>query len=836
MTRCLQPNGSSRDREYQFAPMDVAIRKRAVVVGRLGEWVGLFDLLVYAAATQQQLSIWFGDELVDVLGMFLPDLRAEWPAGRPVLHLIATKLSDTSRPVGDVRDMNHWLGATPIDDAVVVHDVEGHRSLTRADVGGKAKALAAKRRESKSDLEVEEIVAYYMERGFAAHKTVAQGDCGIDAICISEGRVRSPLSWQQTRTKIMESMWERASSKLWQDLWSMCGENVHPKIDEEVSDGDESSPPHESAEEFAEEFSGVLGVLSPKTAHELVQSLCPERAEALRLDLSIARNKAKAMCGFASPLSRYGQQVRCSLQVRLALGVAFNEYKKKALENNDGKRVAFVKDFCQQNLRVAWTPVVKKRVLDAGKLAAKYGSTWQGQRPQGHPVFKRTAATADARKNRVSTQGAPHKALPVREALFQWFVDIRGAVAGRLPHKIVLAQARLLLDKYVSSSLEHGHAPRVPKLNSCWLNRWRTTYGVSFRKPNRRYKMSRKGILQRLEIFWLNNVRVRHFASRMLGVDPGSHVDNADQKGWFMNHQGSKLHGTLALGAGSPDIPVKENHAATRTRVSFMTYTSNNADKVRRGLPLELCFRAEGSGERILDGLRVPPPPPVFDQGRLRPRPGAAVSVRCSESGSYKEEHVYVYLETHLEPATPERLEAKDWRLFYLDIYSGHLSYRIWQLCWSRMYVLLFHGGGCTGLTQPNDLWLHWDFERKLCDLEAQAFLRHGLLRPHKIPTLSRQELLDMAASTWFNDIDHRRSVKWTAMAGMSLALDGSQEPPSVQCVQYVRVRKQCSLCCMLSSAPASNWVLAGLCPVLLHSVAMPPLGLLSTAQLVAVQ
>ena len=60
------------------------------------------------------------------------------------------------------------------------------------------------------------------------------------------------------------------------------------------------------------------------------------------------------------------------------------------------------------------------------------------------------------RKNVLSVQGAPKKALPSRDALYQWFVDIKGAVKTRISHKYVLANARRLLSEYVKSFLEAG--------------------------------------------------------------------------------------------------------------------------------------------------------------------------------------------------------------------------------------------------------------------------------------------------------------------------------------------------------------------------------------------
>ena len=43
-----------------------------------------------------------------------------------------------------------------------------------------------------------------------------------------------------------------------------------------------------------------------------------------------------------------------------------------------------------------------------------------------------------------------------------------------------------------------------------------------------------------------------------------------DQKGIYMNEAGAKNVGVLALG-GAEEVPLKENHAASRSRVSLMT-------------------------------------------------------------------------------------------------------------------------------------------------------------------------------------------------------------------------------------------------------------------------
>lgn len=759
--------------------MEGAIRARAEQVGRLGEWLGVFDLLVYAVMERTVVKVWFGGELVNLLEMFLPIEYSLLPEDAPVVHLVATQVAaGDTLPVEDVRSMNHWIAASKLLEVQVVREEGRQRDLlSRGNVLHQA-------HEQKLLLSQQEgfgrIVAFYREKGFMVHKTVAQGDCAVDALLLCEGRERGPRQWQLVRSDLMEAMWNFSCEKTWQDAYAMCGEDAAPAV---LDQGDQENGGVEADLDLEEKDEASLGDsgawLVPEALSAMSQELCDAFAASvgtpktsknmlvasmqlsgMRTDLDVARGRAKMMTRNTERSLQFGQQVRATVQNRLALGLSFNAFKKRHVADVRQRKRYFVKQFCKQHLRGQWSKGVAKRLYDAGKLAEKYEEIDLGLAAgtRQHPMMK--GVDAKWRKNIRSLQGRPEKGLAVSQALFAWFVDIRGSIAGRMPIKVMLAKARMLLVDYVARMLSIGSVPVIPSLTHCWLYRWKKRYGVSFRKPNRRYKLSRRGLLLRLKIFWTNNIRVRYFALKMLKIDPGQHSDNVDEKGWHMNQAGSKDVGTLEL-AGAPKVVLKENHAATRERLSFMTYTSNNREHIRRGLPLETCFKVQSSGERILAGLRL-----ASDK----------FSARVSDSGSYREEHVFLYLQMHLEQATQDRVKEKDWRLFYVDIYSGHLSYRIWKLCWDRMYVLLYHGGGTTGLTQPNDLWLHRMMEIEIGHLESVAFLQKGLLRPSKVPSMTRQEVLDQASTVWLHSLPHERSIAVTKGAGISLALDGTED------------------------------------------------------------
>ena len=93
-----------------------------------------------------------------------------------------------------------------------------------------------------------------------------------------------------------------------------------------------------------------------------------------------------------------------------------------------------------------------------------------------------------------------------------------------------------------------------------------------------------------------------------------------------------------------------------------------------------------------------------------------------------------------------------------------------------RMYILLYHGGGVTGLTQVNDLWLHWMMEVILGELETIDVDAHMALRPGKIYTPTRQTIIDNACAMWKTEVDHRRSIQWTLRTGASMSLESDAE------------------------------------------------------------
>ena len=91
------------------------------------------------------------------------------------------------------------------------------------------------------------------------------------------------------------------------------------------------------------------------------------------------------------------------------------------------------------------------------------------------------------RRMRAPGAGRHPKAPVIGEQLFQWFVDQVKTSKGRISSKMLLSMAELLADDLKahledtapSSSESKSSAEQVPKLDWCWLHRWRREYGMA---------------------------------------------------------------------------------------------------------------------------------------------------------------------------------------------------------------------------------------------------------------------------------------------------------------------------------------------------------------------
>ena len=101
----------------------------------------------------------------------------------------------------------------------------------------------------------------------------------------------------------------------------------------------------------------------------------------------------------------------------------------------------------------------------------------------------------------------------------------------------------------------------------------------------------------------LTNIKVRELYLLCFGRDPI--IFDVDQQGIHMNKAGCKSRPSLEI-EGCLAVALKENHAATRTRVSLMTHVCSDETNACRagGLPIEVMFK--GKSKAVIKGLEMP--------------------------------------------------------------------------------------------------------------------------------------------------------------------------------------------------------------------------------------
>ena len=91
---------------------------------------------------------------------------------------------------------------------------------------------------------------------------------------------------------------------------------------------------------------------------------------------------------------------------------------------------------------------------------------------------------------------------------------------ARFTQYVIKGKAKELLGGFINAQLQAGVKVEHVDLRSRWFSDWRHEYGLSSRRPNRRYKVKKAVIAERLEIGWINVFRVRAACAALKGYDP----------------------------------------------------------------------------------------------------------------------------------------------------------------------------------------------------------------------------------------------------------------------------------------------------------------------------
>ena len=841
--------------------MAANIAQRAREVERMGEYVGAFELVVWAHMEGVRVRLVVGGSLIDVLEYYSHGLPALPADAREDIFVACNILVD-----GLSRKL---LAVDTSDEAEVAfgHYVIGTRCRrgVPVSIGPVGSGVALR--------------PVCLALGVAVVETQELGDCGVDAMCFHQGGARTPAGFKRVRLDLAKYMRSVAEDEIWQLCFQACegqhtpkppagptsksvlptverkgspespdrtetaiqgamesgpselrmlvededgdpdvgplqpmmeSEDGSPELEDEDPDFDLFGPRVESENgspeledenpDFGPLQSNVCmeeGDRSPDFGHcEPRMELDEQGSPELRMELASTVVTSDALT--AAPATTFVEWLQgLSAEDRLAITVDYQSFmearevwhglqppvgdsKRRKLKTQQRSVSKFdhrvsigleyfawalaqglsdsskyqISRFCKSRWSYSG-PVPKKtkvwvrRCIDQAKGIQDGKSFWKYGK---HVRNKMNAKVVrrDLRSRKYSLAGRPPTAPMLRDALWDWFVSVRSAVAARIPAKVVLLKAKQIATEMVKHMRTAGCFIDLPVLDKHWLYRWKRDFRVSLRKPNTKYKCSRAVLRDRLRAMWLTNVRVRALAWFALGIDIT--IYGWDQKGIFMNEAGSKNMPVLAF-EGAPVVPLKENHSSTRQRVSLMTSVVSTKSRLEsHGLPLEIMFKGT---EKVLRGIET--------------QAGVPVSLQASPKGSYREEHVLAFLSRWLPLWTAERAEAKDYLFVYLDAYSAHLTPVVRELCWERGCAVGYHGGCTTGITQVNDTDLHAAFEREYLALEQVQFFEQNLWDPGNI-SRTRQQVVDDAVATWLA-LDHEQGVDGHKRVGLSVDL-----------------------------------------------------------------
>ena len=231
--------------------------------------------------------------------------------------------------------------------------------------------------------------------------------------------------------------------------------------------------------------------------------------------------------------------------------------------------------------------------------------------------------------------------------------------------------------------------------------------------------------------------------------------DGFDQKPlWFTAASQEK---TLAI-RGARKVAVKENLPMTRARFTAMTrcrWPTPPAD----GKELGILFKAKGKGERIRQGLSVP----------------RGVLLQFQERGSYRLEDCLEYLQWILDRSRAVGAASQENRrvVYMCDWFAPHLDESLDDLVHAAGHAILRIGGHLTGLVQVEDTHAHAPMTAHYKRREMEESFDQLMVRPDRLPSTSRQTVMERALDAW-RDTNHEAASQGFVANGIANALDGS--------------------------------------------------------------
>jgi len=113
-----------------------------------------------------------------------------------------------------------------------------------------------------------------------------------------------------------------------------------------------------------------------------------------------------------------------------------------------------------------------------------------------------------------------------------------------------------------------------------WINGWLYEHRLVSRRPNRKYKVKRWILAERLMIWWINTACIRKLILLHHKYDPS--FRNVDQSPFHKNEAGSIESNAVTI-KGALAVPLIENHASTRERWSLNSVADSCEERINSG-------------------------------------------------------------------------------------------------------------------------------------------------------------------------------------------------------------------------------------------------------------
>ena len=166
-----------------------------------------------------------------------------------------------------------------------------------------------------------------------------------------------------------------------------------------------------------------------------------------------------------------------------------------------------------------------------------------------------------------------------------------GLLSAKVPWSIFKHKAQELQNLHINSCQANGLEYERIRFTNKWLKGWCKKLGISMRKPNKRYTISKETLKRRVIQFLKQVWTVRHYFNTKHGIEPV--ILGAEQMPLHRNEVGQLK--TMAFAGSHRDVFVKENHSLSRERCTVMTcISSSNAVPPP---PPEFLFK--GAGKRV---------------------------------------------------------------------------------------------------------------------------------------------------------------------------------------------------------------------------------------------